>query len=75
VDWTSVVEIAVGVLAGGMISAYFARRGSQEFRREAENCGGLRSSLSRSSPLANRARGVVRLYSVVILGRRVRWVR
>jgi hypothetical protein len=37
VDWTSVVEIAVGVLAGGMISAYFARRGSQELKREAES--------------------------------------
>jgi hypothetical protein len=42
--WTSVVEIADGVLAGGMISAYFARRGSQQLRREAENCGGLEAA-------------------------------
>ena len=34
--WTSVLEIAVGVVAGGAINAYFARRGSQELRQEAE---------------------------------------
>jgi len=36
VFWTSVLEIAVGVLAGGVINAYFAQRGSQELRREAK---------------------------------------
>jgi hypothetical protein len=36
VDWTSVLEIAVGVLAGGAITAYFARQGSQELSREAK---------------------------------------
>jgi hypothetical protein len=36
VFWTGVLEITVGVVAGGAINAYFARRGSQELRQEAE---------------------------------------
>jgi hypothetical protein len=36
VDWWNVVEIAAGVVAGGMINWYFSRRSSAELRNEAE---------------------------------------
>ncbi len=34
-DWQTVISTAVGVVTGGVISAYFAWQGSKEFRREA----------------------------------------
>jgi hypothetical protein len=54
VDWTSVLEIAVGVLAGGAINAYFARRGSQELRREAEGLKQEAARLQRHTTLILR---------------------
>src|SRR5829696_9040487 len=36
-NWSSIGEIFIGVVAGGLISAYFSWRGSKELRREARN--------------------------------------
>jgi hypothetical protein len=36
-DWSSISEIFVGVIAGGLVNAYFSRRGSKELRREASD--------------------------------------
>jgi hypothetical protein len=34
-DWSTVISTVVGVIAGGLVNAYFSRRGSRELRREA----------------------------------------
>ena len=34
-DWSSIGEIFVGVIAGGLINAFFSWQGSKEIRREA----------------------------------------
>src|SRR5215213_7057427 len=36
-NWSSIGEIFIGVMAGGLISAYFSWRSSKELRREAGN--------------------------------------
>jgi peptidoglycan/LPS O-acetylase OafA/YrhL len=56
VDWQSVLETAVGsvlgVIAGWLITARYARRGSQELRREAEKLRQLTLKLIRILPAA-----------------------
>jgi hypothetical protein len=34
-DWSTLISTVVGVIAGGLINAFFSRRGSKELRREA----------------------------------------
>ncbi len=34
-DWSTVISTVVGVIAGGLISAFFSWRGAKELRREA----------------------------------------
>jgi hypothetical protein len=46
-DWSSIGEIFVGVIAGGMISAYFSWRGSKELRHEASDLRQLNYQLIR----------------------------
>ena len=35
-DWSTVISTLVGVIAGGLVNAYFSWRGSRELRREAD---------------------------------------
>ncbi len=44
-DWSTVLSTVVGVIAGGLINAYFAWRGSKELRREAGNLKQLTTKL------------------------------
>jgi hypothetical protein len=36
-DWPTVISTAVGVIAGGLVNAFFSWQGSKELRREAGN--------------------------------------
>jgi gas vesicle protein len=35
-DWSTVISTLVGVIAGGLVNAYFSWQGSKELRREAK---------------------------------------
>jgi purine-cytosine permease-like protein len=35
-DWSTVISTLVGVIAGGLINAYFSWQGSKQLRREAK---------------------------------------
>jgi gas vesicle protein len=35
-DWSTVISTVVGVIAGGLVNAYFSWQGSKELRREAK---------------------------------------
>jgi hypothetical protein len=34
-NWSTVISTVIGVIAGGLVNAYFSRQGSKELRREA----------------------------------------
>ncbi len=36
-DWSTVISTVVGVIAGGLVNAYFSWQGSKELRRESSN--------------------------------------
>ena len=44
-DWSTVISTVVGVIAGGLVNAYFSWQGSKELRREAGNLRQLTKKL------------------------------
>jgi hypothetical protein len=44
-DWSTVISTFVGVIAGGLINAYFSWRGTKELRRETNNLKHLTKQL------------------------------
>ena len=44
-DWSTVISTVVGVIAGGLVNAYFSWQGSTELRREAGNLRQLTKKL------------------------------
>lgn len=44
-DWSTVISTIVGVIAGGLINAYFSWQGSKDLRREAGNLKQLTTKL------------------------------
>ena len=44
-DWSTVISTVVGVIAGGLVNAYFSWQGSKELRREASNLKQLTKKL------------------------------
>ena len=46
-DWSTVISTVVGVIAGGLINAYFSRRGTRELREEADRLRRLTIMLMR----------------------------
>lgn len=45
--WSTVISTVVGVLAGGLVNAYFSRQGSKELKREADGLRQLNLQLIR----------------------------